>query len=315
MSEEYELLLALPIAETGSAPYRDFLEELANGEMRRYKAKIQWGHKSGQTYYSHVFDLVSLAQRLLPLFELNDEETRCLFLGILVHDINKLEPYSDFAKYANAASPENIAEELESLHVEQFWAEWRDYLDDIVLIAHLHQAIATGTESVIDQRRYDSGKLSSRRKKGALKHLIQMVDKADNSHNSQYLDPKERKIRRDLLESLNAALQNKAQYRFVSHRLAELRGLFTNVIHKVINEYLVEKYGAIDLMYYPEGVNYLLDNTVSFDWTEQNLRDVAGQVESRLRVILKTRSRRKFTKPFESQTDHCKVNIGFRMLR
>jgi len=78
------------------------------------------------------------------------------------------------------------------------------------------------------------------------------------------------------------------QYRFFGHRLAELRGLFTNVMHNEVVAYFQEKYGSdacIDLQYYTEGVNYLLDKQIILEWIPATLKEVAARIESRLAAI------------------------------
>src|SRR5438876_12418281 len=78
------------------------------------------------------------------------------------------------------------------------------------------------------------------------------------------------------------------QYHLYSHRLAELRKLFTKVIHNELMTYFLEKYredACIDLQYYTEGVNYLLDKEVVLEWTPDSLREVAASIESRLAAI------------------------------
>jgi len=94
-------------------------------------------------------------------------------------------------------------------------------------------------------------------------------------------------LRDKLLQHINTAMPER-QYRFFGHRLAEMRGLFTNVLHNELVAYFQEQYGqeaCIDLQYYPEGVNYLLDRKIEFAWTEETLRDVATRIERKLAAI------------------------------
>ncbi len=75
------------------------------------------------------------------------------------------------------------------------------------------------------------------------------------------------------------------EYRFIGHRLAELRGIFTNILHNELVDYFREKYGkeeCIDLQYYPEGVNYLLDRRIALEWNDLALQEVARRVQWKL---------------------------------
>ena len=125
--------------------------------MRRYKQLVQYGGKQGQTYYGHVMDLASVADRLRPALGLDEREMRCVLLALTIHDMNKIPPYNKRPdgreeKYADAATPENIRAELERLEVDAFFPQWRDYLSDIVLLAHFHQESATGTKKAPSSR-------------------------------------------------------------------------------------------------------------------------------------------------------------------
>ena len=275
-----------------AAVFGEYLHRVANRKMRRYKQLVQYGGKQGQTYYGHVMDLASVADRLRPAIDLDEREMRCVLLALTIHDMNKIPPYNlrpdgREAKYADAATPENIWAELERLEVDAFFPLWRDYLLDIVLLAHFHQESATGTTIVIDQRKINECKLPGGRLKGPLKSLMKAADTADNSHSGDHCDPHEMHIRDKLLQHINAAMPER-QYRFIGHRLAELRGLFTNVMHNELVKYFTEQYGegaCIDLLYYPEGVNYLLDREVALLWNDETLREVATRVKKRLADI------------------------------
>src|SRR5260370_27960349 len=108
--------------------------------MRRYKQIIHTrGEKQGQSYYSHVMDLVTIAEKLRPAIGLDAFEMRCVLLALTIHDLNKIPPYDKRSagredKYADAASAENIQTDLELLQVDAFFQEWLEYLHDIVLL-------------------------------------------------------------------------------------------------------------------------------------------------------------------------------------
>jgi CRISPR-associated protein Csc3 len=284
--------------------FSDYLLYIANKKMRSYKQIIHTrGEKQGQSYYSHVMDLVTIAEKLRSPVGVDEREMRCVLLALTIHDLNKIPPYGKRQdgrdeKYADAATPENIQAELERLEVDAFFSEWREYLQDIVVLAHFHQESATGTTLTFDQRIFEKCMLRSGRLKGPLKHLVKAADTADNSHSGDHRDPHETHIRDKLLQHINSAMPER-QYRFFGHRLAELRGLFTNVMHNELVAYFQEKYGedaCIDLHYYTEGVNYLLDKEVAIEWTPNILREVAKRIESRLAAI-KLEDLAQFIKP------------------
>ena len=276
-----------------STVFSDYLLCIANKKMRSYKQIIHTrGEKQGQSYYSHVMDLITIAEKLRSPIGLNESEMRCVLLALTIHDLNKVPPYGKRPdgkeeKYADAASAANIQTELERLEVDAFFPEWREYLQDIVLLAHFHQESATGTTLTFDQRVFEQCKLHPGRLKRPLKHLMKAADASDNSHSGDHRDPHEMHIRDKLLQHINSAMPER-QYRFFGHRLAELRGLFTNVMHNELVTYFLERYGegaCIDLQYYTEGVNYLLDKEIALEWTPDTMREIAARIESRLAAI------------------------------
>ena len=104
--------------------FSDYLLCIANKKMRSYKQIIHTrGEKQGQSYYSHVMDLVTIAEKLRLPIGLDEPEMRCVLLALTIHDLNKVPPYDKRPdgreeKYADAASAENIQAELERLEVD-----------------------------------------------------------------------------------------------------------------------------------------------------------------------------------------------------
>lgn len=285
----------------------DYLKHIVNKKLRLYKQYIHTsGDKQGQSLYSHVLDLISFTDRLCSVIGLTDDEMRCVFLALTVHDINKIPLYGQSTngkslKYADAATLDNIQKELERLEVDAFFPKWREYLLDIKYLAHAHQAAATSTIALINQKEIDQTILKSRLK-GPLRYLMQAADASDNSHSADHRDPHEVHLRDKLLIHINAVMSRanrEQEYRFIGHRLAELRGIFTNVLHNELVDYFREKYGketCIDLQYYPEGVNYLLDRQIALEWNDHVLQEVAERVRQKL-AQLQLKKLAQFIKP------------------
>ncbi len=156
----------------------DYLKYIVNRKLQLYKQYIHTsGDKQGQSLYSHVLDLISFTDRLCPVIGLTDDEMRCVFLALTVHDLNKIPFYGKGnggkdLRYADAATLENIQKELERLEVDEFFRRWREYMLDIKYLAHAHQAAATSTFSMVNQKEIDQTILKARLK-GPLKYLMQ----------------------------------------------------------------------------------------------------------------------------------------------
>jgi CRISPR-associated protein Csc3 len=256
-----------------SLALQDFVEYVADKELLRYKDKIHIGGKEGESLWTHVMNLVMLIEQLHSLFRLTDTEHRCLLLALTIHDINKLDQYGKRANgsnysYAMAARRENIRAELASLQVQYFLKDWEHYLEDVKYLADAHQDVVQPAS----QWHQKDHTLDETRLEGPLKFLMKVADVSDNTHSDNYMDTDEVKIRRKLREHLNAALNadnRPVRFRFIGYRLAELRGLFTNIIHNETNTFLRELFGqerCIDLMHHPEGVDYVLERQRTFTW-------------------------------------------------
>lgn len=269
----------------------DYIEYIANKNLRHYKYIVQYGGKEGESVWTHIMNLVTIIEKLRPLFQLSADEMRCLLLALTIHDLNKVEAYGKLpngknASYANAASEEHIVQELDLLDASTFFPQWRDYQFDIIYLAHAHQEGST-VETVFNEWEMGQCRLNRDRLEGALKFLMKAADVSDNSHSGNYALRHERHIRDKLRDHINSAANADAlprRYRFVGHHLAELRGLMTNVMHNELVGYMRETYGqeaCIDLLYHPEGVDYLLDRKIPFTWTQEQQQAVAGRIGQR----------------------------------
>jgi CRISPR-associated protein Csc3 len=289
-SEEYWLELLGP---SDSPPLKDYLEVIANHELRRYQEIIQEGKKAGQTYYTHVLDGVMAIERLRPILSTNDLEARCLFLAFTIHDINKIPPYSNKAtKYVNLATPENIGKELDRLHADAFFPEWRTYLGDITALARLHQGHLAVTSEGLD-RRPTARHLLDKQQAGRVEQLGRIMQAVDVLALSMTLD--EQTFKDQFLNLLNASSPEQ-RYHFVYHQLSEHRGILSNVIHNTVAEYFKQEYGALPLLYYPDGVAYLLPEEKRIHWDYAQLSSVAQRIAKRLADI-QSEQLRQFIKP------------------
>ena len=267
---------------------QEYIEQIANKKLLYYKGIIHYGGKAGESLWAHVMNLVTTAEKVRDLFDLEADEYSCLLLAITIHDINKLDPYGKLPNgktrsYANAATIEHIKQELESLEAQHFFPEWQKYLSDITYLAHGHQVMSQpGSQS--NQNFIKQCELQRDRLEGPLRHLMKFADAADNSHSGDYATHDEKHIRDKLVQHLNAALNahiHPRRFRFIGHRLAELRGIETNIMHNQIVAFLQERYdkdACIDLLYHPTGVDYLLDKNIQFHWSPQDLRTLAQRI-------------------------------------
>lgn len=246
--------IAFLIGREEPSVFKEYLDHVANQVLTPYKMYFQYGGKRGESLYTHVVGGIFLLETLRPVLGLSDEETRVLFTAFTVHDINKV--LDSQASFSQIATEENVAREIERLGLGSFFPEWQEYLTDITSLVRGHSGHhhAGGERWVV--RRAGDYRLGLERV-NALLHLMRAADVIDLSHTLE-----ERAHKADFLGYLNAYLADNGssiQYEFFTHRLTEHRGLLTNVIHNAIVEDLRETYGLIPLLFYPDGVAYLVE--------------------------------------------------------
>jgi CRISPR-associated protein Csc3 len=228
---------------------RDYIIDVANQpEMLSYKRVFQHGGKKGEPLYAHLLNGVMLLDALARLLKLSELEQRLLMTVFTVHDINKDDQF-DGRSFGTIASPENFKTQIGRFNLAQFFPEWETYLDDIVALARDHGGHSTQFATL---GAFASGGLDRNRLRELL-NLIQAVDILDLSHE---LD--ERKHKTTFLSALNRFADH-TQYQFYIHQLSENRGTLSNLIHEAIVQVL-SQHRATPLLYYPDGVAYLIED-------------------------------------------------------
>ena len=260
--------------------FDDYIEHVANKSLLPYKAIMQYGGKGGESLYTHVLNGVLALETLRETLKLADMEARVLYTAFTIHDINKVSEQSERA-FNKLATRETLSAEVDRLGLTAFFPTWADYAEDITSLVRGHSGHHhAGGERLIVKRASVYGLGLER--VNALLHLMRAADIIDLSHT---LEEEARKA--DFLGHLNAYLADSGQdrqYIFITHQLTELRGILTNVIHNAIVEDFREQYGAVPLLYYPDGVAYLLEKeltmTVGPDDLERIGLSIAATISS-----------------------------------
>ncbi len=252
-SADEMLLLSLGIGPDADDLFRTYIEEVANKKLREYQEIIQWGAKAGQSLYLHILNGICVLERLRPILDLDDLEVQVLFSAFSVHDLNKLSQFQDEKRSFNyLANAKNVGAALTALGIEQFFPEWQDYLKDIEVLVRAHSRFHNTYGETLDQH-YDPYSLDKDRLLNYLVPIIRAIDVVDLSKTLE-----ERAKKRDFLIEINSVFED-VQYKFVYHKISEQRGILTNLIHNEIARYLESEKDLLPLLYYPNGVAYLVD--------------------------------------------------------
>jgi len=250
----------------------DYINHVANGGLTRYRQIVQWGNKDGQPLYAHVIDLVFTFARLSETMGLTPVEQRVVMLALSAHDINKVLGDDRPLRFADQARPEHVAPELERLGADDFFPQWRDYIEDICALIRAHGGHYHHAGNLLDVRKAQNSHftLGSERVR-QLSKLMKAFDTLDLSHALN-----ERQHKQSFISYLNEF--NDTQYQLVSHSLAEQRGILSNVIHNRVAEFMQRKKNARPLLYYPDGVVYLVEQGAQLQVTDQDYQQLAEMV-------------------------------------
>lgn len=270
-SEIEDLLFTFGIDPETDDLFQKYMDKVANRKLRAYQEIIQYGAKAGESLYLHILNGICALERLRPILDLDDLEVQVLFCAFSVHDLNKLEGFQDTRRSFNyLANVENISNVLTELEVESFFPEWQDYFKDIEVLVRAHSRFHNTYAETLDQR-YDPYSLD---KDKLLNYLVPIIRAMDVIDLSKTLEEQAKK--RDFLLEINSICD--IQYKFVYHKVSEQRGILTNLIHNEIVRYLESEKELLPLLYYPEGVAYLVDRVRYVHLTTDEITEIGDAI-------------------------------------
>ena len=270
-SEIADLLFTLGIDSGADNLFQDYMDKIANRKLRAYQEIIQYGAKTGESLYLHILNGICVLERLRPILDLDDLEVQVLFSAFSVHDLNKLSQFQDEKRSFNyLANAENISTVLIELEIEHIFPGWQDYLKDIEVLVRAHSRFHNTYGETLDQR-YDPYSLDKDRLLNYLVPIIRAIDVIDLSKTLE-----ERPKKRDFLLEINSI--SDIQYKFVYHKVSEQRGMLTNLIHNEIVKYLESEKDLLPMLYYPDGVAYLVDRDRNVRITTDEISEIGSSV-------------------------------------
>ena len=296
-SESEMLLLSLGIGSDADDLFREYLMEIANGKLRKYQDIIQYGAKAGQSLYLHIINGVCVLERLRPILTLDDIEVQVLFSAFSIHDLNKLDQFQNEKRSFNyLANAENVGAALTDLEMERFFPEWQDYLKDIEVLVRAHSRFHNTYDETLDLN-YDPYRFEKNR---LLKYLVPIIRAMDVIDLSKTLE--ERAKKQDFLKEINNI--SNIQYDFVYHKVSEQRGILTNLLHNEIVKYLETEKDLLPLLYYPDGVAYLVDRNRDVQITTDEITTIGNVVVDNIEA----KTRGEFSKFIQGSPAGIKVD-------
>ncbi len=267
-----EFWLSLGIGSGRDDIFCAYVNEIANRKLRAYQEIIQYGAKAGESLYLHILNGIFVLERLRPRLELDDVEVQVLFSAFSVHDMNKLNEFQSVKRSFNyLANATNVSAVLTELEMERFFPDWEDYLKDIEVLVRAHSRFHNVYDETLALD-YAPYSLCRDRILNYLVPIIQAIDVIDLSKTLE-----ERAKKGDFLRTLNPIFDD-AQYRFVYHKVSEQRGILTNLIHNEIAAYLEKEKQLLPLLFYPDGVAYLVERHRDVQMTNDEIATVGNRI-------------------------------------
>ena len=253
-----------------------YLETVARGGLRKYRTTRQTGIRQGHDLYSHLVRGGLLAYSLGTLFEFPDEEIRLLMSAFSIHDLNKL--YEPGGKSLRKLADDRAFFEqvIHDSGVADFLSDWRENFTDLkqLVLGHGGHTTVAGERLLA----HVEGSRLSKDRLDELTHLMRAVDISDIDEPFE-----ERKFKDKFLLEINSV--GAKQYRFISHRLGEHRGVLSNLIHNRVMEVLQNDCGATPVVLYPEGTWYLIPVDMPLPDRADFLEKVSQAVRQSLQAV------------------------------
>src|SRR5262245_8082971 len=193
-----------------------------------------------------------------------------------IHDLNKL--YEPGGKSLRKLADDRAFFEqvIRDSGVAAFLPEWREAFADLKQLVLGH-----GGHTTVAGERLLAHIEGSRLRKDRLEELTHLMRAVDISDIDEPFA--EMKFKDKFLLEINSV--GAKQYKLVSHRLGEHRGILSNLIHNRAMEILEKEYSATSVFLYAEGTWYLVPNNAPLPDRATFLQKVSQAVRQSLQAV------------------------------
>ena len=243
--------------------------------LRSAKGGTKYPKLSDQSMLAHILNgifptLTIVRTARQPLSEL---EERLYLIAYSFHDIDKLIGIRDLSVSDAEKSEQFYAyldEWISKLHFDEFCPDYRGYREDIAYLI-LNTQKKWGAD--LNLKNFDL-RLPGRRRQ----YLREMCTASDLI---AYLlkNPSGFKEQANVRESLTQLSGGKLEFTY--HKLAENRGMLTNVINNALLRILCDRLGWDPFLFFPTGVTYLRERS-SEDTAFPTFDEIAEDIEKQL---------------------------------
>ena len=243
--------------------------------LRSAKGSTGWAYKHDQSMLAHILNGIFPTLTIVRIAEqpLNELEERLYLIAYSFHDIDKLEGIRDLS-VSDAEKSERFYSYLNEwgskLHFDKFCPDYADYRGDIAYLIFNTQKKYSAN---LNLQSYDL-RLPGRRRQ----FLREMCTASDLI--AYFLkNPSGFREQANVRESLVKLSGGKLKFAY--HKLAENRGMITNVINNALLRILRDRLGWKPFLFFPTGVTYLREQS-SEETTLPTLDEIAEDTEKQL---------------------------------
>ena len=243
--------------------------------LRPAKGSTGWAYNHDQSMLAHILNGIfpTLTIARIAGQPLNELEERLYLIAYSFHDIDKLEGIRDLS-VSDAKKSERFYSYLDKwvskLHFDKFCPDYKEYRGDITyLILNTQKKYGAN----LNLQSYDF-RLPGRRRQ----YLREMCTASDLI--AYFLkNPSGFREQANVRESLVRLSGGKLEFAY--HKLAENRGMITNVINNALLRILRDRLGWKPFLFFPTGVTYLRERSSGED-TLPTLDEIAKDIEKQL---------------------------------
>ena len=239
------------------------------------KGSTGWAYSHDQSMLAHILNGIFPTLTIVRIAEqsLSELEEQLYLIAYSFHDIDKLEGIRDLS-VSDAEKSERfytyLDEWVSKLHFDKFCPDYKEYRGDIAYLIFNTQKKYSAN---LNLQSYDL-RLPDRRRQ----YLREMCTASDLI--AYFLkNPSGFREQANVRESLVKLSGGKLEFAY--HKLAENRGMITNVINNALLRILRDRLGWKPFLFFPTGVTYLQERS-SEEATLPTLDEIAEDTEKQL---------------------------------
>ena len=243
--------------------------------LRPAKGSTGWAYNHDQSMLAHILNGIFPVLTIVRSSgqPLNDLEKQIYLIAYSFHDIDKLEGVRDLSVSDEENSEQfysYLDEWISNLHFDKFCPNYEEYLGDIgYLILNTQKKYGAN----LNLQSFDL--LLPGRRRQYLREMCTASDVITYFLKNPAGFREQENVRESLVKLSGGKLE------FAYHKLAENRGMITNVINNALLRILRDRLGWKPFLYFPTGVTYLRER-LSGESPLPTLDEIAENVERQL---------------------------------